>query len=179
MSTRWAGLVALALPVLFWVCRWNHWPFWLAGFALLPLAFARSKSATPGAWLGIAGAALGVIAVLARADLPVKFYPVAVNVGMLGLFGWSLVRPPTVVERLARMQDPQLPPGAVTYTRKVTGAWCLFFVANGAVAAYTAVLSDDRLWAWYNGFLAYLLIGLMFACERVVRHFVLRASDGR
>ncbi len=55
------------------------------------------------------------------------FYPVIVNVALLAAFAWSLAFPPSVIERLARITDPNLPPGAVAYTRRVTVAWCFFF----------------------------------------------------
>ncbi len=55
------------------------------------------------------------------------FYPVIVNVVLLAAFAWSLAFPPSAIERLARITDPNLPPGAVAYTRRVTVAWCFFF----------------------------------------------------
>src|SRR2546423_11913745 len=40
------------------------------------------------------------------------------------LFRSSLFRPPTVVERLARLRNPELPAAGVRYTRQVTQVWC-------------------------------------------------------
>ncbi|MCM2209714.1 hypothetical protein MYF61_29305, partial [Klebsiella quasipneumoniae] len=86
-------------------------------------------------------------------------------VAMLGVFGWTLRYPPTLVERLARMREPDLPPSGVAYTRRVTQAWCVFFVCNGTIATITAFAANDRVWALYNGAIAYGLIGAMFAGE--------------
>ncbi len=47
-----------------------------------------------------------------------SLYPVAVNLGLLAVFGYSLFHPPTVVERLARLREPELPPPAIAYTRR-------------------------------------------------------------
>ena len=55
------------------------------------------------------------------------FYPAIVNLVLLAAFAWSLVFPPPIIERLARITDPELPAGAVVYTRRVTVAWCFFF----------------------------------------------------
>ncbi len=55
------------------------------------------------------------------------FYPVIVNLVLLAAFAWSLAFPPSAIERLARITDPNLPRGAVAYTRRVTVAWCFFF----------------------------------------------------
>ncbi len=112
-----------------------------------------------------AGLALIVLACRNPHALPLKLYPVLVNVAMLGVFGWSLRHPPSLVERMARLRAPNLPPSGVAYTRRVTQAWCVFFVCNGAVAAVTALAASDRVWALYNGAIAYGLIGAMFAGE--------------
>ena len=47
------------------------------------------------------------------------------------LFGLSLKFGPPLVERLARLQEPELPEHAVRYTRQVTAVWAGFFLANG------------------------------------------------
>src|SRR5215831_7157009 len=52
--------------------------------------------------------------------VPLRLYPVLMNVVLLGVFAASLRRGPSVVERLARMREPDLPPRAVAYTRRVT-----------------------------------------------------------
>ncbi len=88
---------------------------------------------------------------------------------MLILFGTTLLRPPTMVERFARLRKPELSPAGVRYTRRVTEAWCLFFVFNCAVAAYTALFASREVWALYNGFIVYILMGTLFVGERAVR----------
>jgi uncharacterized membrane protein len=106
------------------------------------------------------------------------YYPVLVNAVMLLVFGASLVYPPTVVERIARWHDPDLPSAAAPYLRRVTLAWCVFFVGNGAIALYTAVRASFSTWALYNGFIAYLLIGAMFAAELLTRRRAMRKARG-
>ena len=97
------------------------------------------------------------------------FYPALVNLGLLVVFGASLYFPPPVVERLARMQTPDLPREGEIYTRKVTQIWCVFFLLNGLTAAATAIWSSFAFWSLYNGVIAYLLIGLLMAGEYWVR----------
>ncbi len=53
----------------------------------------------------------------------------------------------------------------------------LFFSLNGAVATWTALSGDLALWGFYNGFLAYLLIGVCFGVERIIRHFVRKSES--
>ena len=101
-----------------------------------------------------------------------RLYPVAVNLGMALVFGLTLARPPSMIERFARLQEPDLPEQGVRYTRQVTAAWVVFLLVNGAIALYTAVLSSREVWALYNGLIAYGLMGAMFAGEWLVRRWV-------
>ena len=103
---------------------------------------------------------LVLIGLLWGQRLGLKFYPVLVNFGFLCLFAGSLMFPPPIIERMARLRDPDLPAEAVVYTRKVTWVWSIFFVVNGSLAAITAIWGTDEIWVLYNGFIAYLLIGM-------------------
>jgi uncharacterized membrane protein len=88
---------------------------------------------------------------------------------MLLLFGLSLKFPPSMIERFARLREPNLPLAGVHYTRRVTQVWCAFFVANGTVAVWTALYASRDVWAIYNGLIAYLLMGALFAGEWLLR----------
>jgi uncharacterized membrane protein len=98
-----------------------------------------------------------------------RLYPAALSGAFLVVFGLSLVNPPTVVERIARLQNPDLPAAGVRYTRQVTQAWCAFFVLNGLISAWTAVWSSREVWALYNGLLSYIAMGVLFAGEWLMR----------
>jgi uncharacterized membrane protein len=88
------------------------------------------------------------------------------------VFAFSLVYPPTIVERIARLEDPDLPPKGVIYTRKVTLVWCGFFLINAAISLLTIWYGDPWLWSLYNGGIFYLLMGLLMAAEMAVRRKV-------
>jgi uncharacterized membrane protein len=100
-----------------------------------------------------------------------------VNGLLLAVFVASLVHPPSAIERVARLQDPDLPEYAVAYTRRVTQVWCGFFLGNGLVALYTAIHSPLEIWTLYNGLIAYLLMGIVFAAEYAVRLRVRAAHE--
>ena len=102
------------------------------------------------------------------------WYPAFINLVFLFIFGVSLYYPPTMIERFARMRNEDLPDYAIGYTRKVTQVWCVFFIINAIVAAWTAYFSTVKIWALYNGLIAYLLIGTLFVCEWIVRYFYRR-----
>lgn len=102
------------------------------------------------------------------------FYPVVVNAVMLAVFGGSLRSTMPIVERLARLQEPDLPEKAVRYTRRVTQVWCLFFIFNGSIALFTTLYGNMPLWTAWNGIIAYLLIGFLTAGEWLIRRKMIK-----
>ena len=170
-----AALLGLLLPLSFWLCEALGWPFWVAGVLLLPIAWLRLGTRVARWAVPLIGL-LALWALIGRDALPVRLYPVLVNAGLLASFGYTLLRPPTMIERLARLHEPDLPPHAVRYTRRVTQVWCVFFACNGLAALVTALWMSERIWALYNGLIAYILIGLLFAIEWLVRQRVRRAA---
>lgn len=107
---------------------------------------------------------------------PRFFYalPVLVNLMLLANFAATLRGPVSMIERFARMQEPELPPGGEAYCRKVTIVWCWFFVANAAASAALALWAPVAWWSLYVGGIAYLLIGVMFTVEYIVRKATFR-----
>ncbi len=148
--------------------------------ALLRIVLLRSQTGGNGLPVLLSTVLLLVAAHALLANDPklLRFYPVAINAVMFAVFGTSLWRGPSFVERLARLSEPDLDAHAVDYTRKVTIAWCVFFVCNGLVAFYTSVYSSFDTWVIYNGGIAYLLIGVLFSIEWLIRRQVKRGHNG-
>jgi len=175
---------ALKLALLFYpLYVWWAISHWHPAAALLPIAaIALGKS-----FYGNAGMAsrvffiltcIGLVAamLLGRAEHAMLYYPVWMNAGMLLLFGYSLLFPPTMVERIARLMEGELEPKAIVYTRKVTQVWCVFFLLNGIMAFLTAWYADWNVWLLYNGLIAYILMGLLMFIEWQVRRVVKAAK---
>lgn len=172
------GVMTLLYPLAVYLGLQTFDPRYLV-VMLLVLAAARLLTAdkqTPlNHWLWLP--LLGILALwswLTNSALGLKFYPVLVNACLLVFFAWSLKVPPSMIERLARVQDPDLPARGVHYTRQVTKVWCGFFIINGSIALGTAVYASDAVWAAYNGLIAYLAMGTLFAGEWLVRQRVMR-----
>ena len=173
------GMVLLAYPFVVWWGLHQGELIWLC--LALGLLFALRLLPQPVRWREMAalsrllagvGLLLCALSLLCRrADL-LLYYPVLVSGSLLALFGWSLWQPMTLVERIARLQEPQLPPAAIRYTRQVTRIWCGFFIFNGAIAIATIWHGDLALWSLYNGLLSYLLMGTLMAGEWLVRQRV-------
>ncbi|GAB2891739.1 hypothetical protein ACCI51_02660 [Microbulbifer echini] len=100
------------------------------------------------------------------------WYPVLCNLILFSVFFYSLKQPQTIVERLARLREPNLPPEGVLYTRKVTKAWCLFLLFNGSVALATVLNGNLKIWTIFNGLISYVLIGIMMGGEWLLRRHV-------
>lgn len=133
---------------------------------------AKIKELKHLAWVsGGAGLLLLLLGMIFKQHGWLTYYPVVVNLCMFTVFALSLTQPQTIIERLARLQDPELPQSGIDYTRKVTKVWCGFFVLNGAIALYTCFQSLE-LWTLYNGLISYLLAGILFAVEWVIRQRV-------
>ena len=170
VATALAWLATLLYPLAIWLGLARFEPRWLGVFLLL-VAVLRALASRERVWLFAAGGALLlVVATFVFNDgLPLKLYPVLVNMTLLCVFAISLWKPPTVIERLARLRHPDLPPEGVRWVTNVTKAWCVFFVANGSIALWTALAASDATWALYNGAIAYALIGAMLAVEWLLR----------
>ena len=139
---------------------------------LLVAALTRLLALKPGRAAGwwMAGALLlAALAAWSNALVPLKLYPLLINAVLLSVFAYSLISPPSMIERIARLREPGLPAQAIAYTRRVTQVWCVFFMINGLVALATALWASDAAWSLYNGFIAYLLMGLLFCGEYLVR----------
>lgn len=108
--------------------------------------------------IGTAVCGLGLL--LSEASLAF-WYPVFVNLALLLAFAASLFGTPVA-------------DAGIRYCRKVTVAWCIFFIANGGVAAATVLSGNRAAWLLWNGCLSYGAIGLMMGIEYLVRRRVMR-----
>jgi uncharacterized membrane protein len=171
------GLVALAYPFLVYFGLRLASPAALGVVLLAVLALrlvvdrqdSARRSFAPAFWIA-AAVALLLVALSPLAGL--QSYPILLSLGFAGLFGHSLWQPPTVIERIARLRDPNLPPSAVAYTRKVTAVWLGFFLANAAISTATAIGGSLELWTLYNGFISYVIMGVLFISEWILRGYL-------
>jgi uncharacterized membrane protein len=112
-----------------------------------------------------------------KSEALLRLYPVAVSAVLLATFGYTLMRPPTIVARLASASGTTMTPAIERYTRKVTVAWCVFFVVNGIVALVIGLQGSMQTWLLYNGIVSYVLMGVLFAGEYLVRRWYMRQQE--
>ncbi len=99
----------------------------------------------------------------------------AIYASLLVLFGQSL-RPgrTAVVTKLALRFHGVLPSAKRIYTRTVTKAWCIFFLAQLAASALLLCLAPDRVWSLFVNVLDGPLVAAMFLAEFAVRRWLFR-----
>jgi uncharacterized membrane protein len=166
--------ITLIYPLAVWLGHGQIEPRFLAGLlVLIGLTRLHILKINQAERWWIAGTLLlFIVAVWSNLLLPLKLYPVLVNAALLSVFAYSLIFPPSMIEHFARSREPNLPTRAIRYTRRVTQVWCIFFAANGVIALITALWASSATWTLYNGLIAYLMMGLLFAGEYVIRwHF--------
>jgi acyl-CoA synthetase (AMP-forming)/AMP-acid ligase II/3-hydroxymyristoyl/3-hydroxydecanoyl-(acyl carrier protein) dehydratase len=100
-----------------------------------------------------------------------------INAALLCAFGFTFFSPPVMVFRLASLQDKTISGSLAEkriekYCRKVTLVWCVFFILNGGIALGTVFFASGKVWSVYNGGISYILMGLLFAGEFVVRKII-------
>jgi len=172
--------ITLIYPLAVWLGQGQIEPRFLAGLLVLAglTRVHMLKISQVGRWWLGGTLLLFILAVWSNVLLPLKLYPVLVNAVLLGVFAYSLIFPPSMIERFARMQERDLPPEAIGYTRRVTQIWCVFFFVNGAIALVTALWATPATWTLYNGLIAYVMMGLLFVGEYVVRWHFKRQLNG-
>ncbi|TWC16512.1 MULTISPECIES: hypothetical protein [unclassified Pseudomonas] len=153
----------------------EHFAPWQFGLLLGSLWLARALLVDRGPgnlWMAVAAIVFCGLLALFDNPLLLRWYPVLISAFMLGMFALSLKYGPPMIERIARLREPQLPVKAVVYTRQVTVAWSVFFLCNGLLAAALTLWAPLSWWMLYTGLISYGLMGLLFAIEWLIRQRV-------
>ena len=178
-----AALLAIAYPALVYYGLTRFEPRVL-GLLLLAILLLRQGAHAAAFWrsapggerrllLSMLGLSLAIVG--ANSEDLLRLYPAAMSGGMFILFARSLRHPPSVIERIARLHEPDLDAAGVRYTRTVTQVWSVFLAINTLLALVT-VFTSRELWALWNGLGAYLCMGLLFAGEWLWRRRVRRSA---
>lgn len=175
------GLLLLGWPGLIWLgLRHNGLHVLLPLLAVVLLLRLGQTRRLAGPLRGVTqvvaavGMTLCVASYLLKTHQLLLFYPVVINAVMLAVFGSSLWSAMSIIERLARVREPELNAAGIRYTRRVTQIWCAFFIINGSIALMTALHGDMALWTLWNGMISYLLMGTLMAAEWLARQRVKR-----
>ncbi|OTG84744.1 septation protein IspZ [Acinetobacter sp. ANC 4648] len=167
------GVVVILLILYPFLVGWSlsHGQFMWVSAMLLALGLLRlcSKSHNlmwPLTWFAIL---CGGLSLLLKNQAWLKMYPVCMSVGAFMIFASTLIKPPSMIERFARLAEPNLPESGIIWTKKVTIIWCFFFVLNALIALATVLFAPMQIWVIYNGFISYLLMGTLLLGEYILR----------
>ena len=119
----------------------------------------------------------GTACFVTNKDIFLKLYSSAVSATFLFVFGSTLFFPPSIIFLFATMADKSIidsprQKAVESYCRKVCIVWCIFFIANGCIAAFTALSCSYAVWSAYTGFISYVLMGVLFSVEFIIRRCV-------
>ncbi|MEX3961861.1 hypothetical protein AB4Y42_06540 [Paraburkholderia sp. EG286B] len=100
---------------------------------------------------------------------------VSFNLAMALLFGRTLAagRVPLCTQFASMIHGGALPPAVARYTRQITLAWTLFFVAIAGVSTLMFAVAPIVAWSTFANYLALPLVAVMFVAEHACRRFVL------
>lgn len=103
-----------------------------------------------------------------------RLYPMLLDMAVAAVFFGSLWTARPLVERIARVFEPELPPRAQHYTRQVTCFWGVLMTVVALLSLATALFAPLRVWSLFNGGVVYVILGGAFALEYLVRRCLQR-----
>jgi uncharacterized membrane protein len=89
-----------------------------------------------------------------------------------GAFGLAFLRSLSsvpLIEHFARMVKPELSPGELAHCRAWTRVWGVYLLVLAAIGLGLARWSPLAVWTVYVGVVSYVLVGVLFAVEYVIR----------
>ena len=113
-----------------------------------------------------------IVFLVDESALILKLYPAIMNFSLLGVFFYTLIHPPSMIERIARKMPIKVSSRVGPYTRVVTMVWCGFFLLNGMIATLVAIGGSLEVWTVYNGLVSYAIMGLLIVVELIVRAYI-------
>lgn len=100
----------------------------------------------------------------------VRAYPLVLDLLVLSVFFFSFFTRRPLVERFARWSvQGDLPAAAIAYTHRVNWLWVIVMAGISLGAAYTLAYTSLAVWSLFNGFIAYVIMGVTFGLEYLVR----------
>lgn len=149
----------------------SHIVFGLISLFFLRSAFQYRQQGVSQIFMALVLAAIMVGLFFVDDQLAIYAYPVLMSLSFACVLGWTLIYPPSLIERFARILEPDLDSRGIAYTRKVTVVWLGFSLLNASLSIATVILNDVKIWLLYNGLISYVLIGLLMGCEFLFRGY--------
>ncbi len=91
-----------------------------------------------------------------------------------GLTFLRSLRDTPLIEHFARMVKPELTAGELAHCRSWTRVWGYYLIVLAAIGLVLAACASLEVWTVYVGIGSYVLVGVLFAVEYVVRKIQFR-----
>lgn len=121
--------------------------------------------------LGLAG--LFILGIVFFQAFTAKLIPTLIQLLLMHFFGKTLLADngPPLIERFARLEFSDIPAELLQYCRQLTWIWTGFFAFNALMCSALALWGPAAWWAFYTGFLMFVLMALLMLGEYLYRHF--------
>lgn len=163
----------LCFPLYLWVAGWRYptaTAMYLSAIGGLRLVTVQGKRISFEDGLTIIMPLVIALLVLLKGSRAGLYYPAVINLGFLMVFYMSLSGHKNFIQQIAEKTNRiSLNAEGICYTRKVTLVWCGFFMVNILISTTLAWYEQLELWTVYNGVVSYLVMGVLFLGERIVR----------
>lgn len=154
--SAWAIHEGLNRPILLLIVALSAWRTFRTDKPAIRMAYGGS-------------ALLLALGAMAAETVTIRLIPSIVYLTLAALFGYTLQYPPSLLERMVRLQFPEFKPGIAEYLRQLTLLWVGFFGVNAVFCVILALFADERLWMIYTGFWVYLLMACLVIGEYIYR----------
>jgi len=172
-----SGLLLIGYPGLIYLGFTHFEPRVLTLVVIVALLLSRFAGPATlfrtfsGALLFVPVCAYLIASVVTNEEWVVRLYPAVMSLSLAAVFIGSFWSPPPIIERIARLSEPEFPPEGVRYARALTWVWAVFLLTNASIATWTALGASRETWALYNGVISYGCVGLLMAIEYPVRRW--------
>lgn len=170
-----AVLFSLTYPFLVYVGVQHFSPVFFAAvlalIALLRFFAVKDKKDLLQISLLLVVIVFSLVLAVTNNELLLRLYPVIISLMLALTFASSLRQPENILLRTARLAGKKISAYAPQYTRVLTLVWAIILLANAAVALYLALFASFAQWAFYCGFLSYVIFALFFGGELLYRRY--------
>ena len=111
--------------------------------------------------------------------LMAKLIPIIIQLSLMLFFGKTLLRDkgPSLVERFAQLEFPNVPPVLSRYCRHLTILWTGFFAFNVVACILLALFFPVEWWAIFTGVLIFVFTAVLMIAEYIWRFFLFRRIE--
>lgn len=174
-------LLLCSYPVIVHLSIYMGHTVWAAYFLALlfafPILFSLVQKRRPN-WLVLLLAFYSIFVFwLARSQAETLLFvqPIIINSLLFLLFISTLFgNSVPLISRLTKIIKPGAADVVLEYCRWVTWAWALFFLAMAILSWFVAIYASLEIWSWFTNVLTYILTGLMFIAEYIVRKILMK-----